>query len=115
MSLQKKFATGLGALLLIVGIWGFVAGSVLIFDVNTPHNILHVVTGVLGLVAGLTAGGAQAKTFNVIFGIVYALVTVVGLLNIPSMVNLLNLNAADNILHLVIAVATLGVAFGSHD
>ena len=101
--------------MLLVGVIGFFTPTVLLFDVNTTHNIVHVVSGILGLLAGLTVGGSYAKAFNIVFGIVYGLVALLGLLSVTAVVDLLVLNAADNFLHLVIAVACLGVGFGAHE
>ncbi|MBI4143703.1 DUF4383 domain-containing protein [Candidatus Woesearchaeota archaeon] len=116
MGLQKNFATGLGAVLTIVGIWGFLStGSVLGFGVTTAHNLVHLVSGVLGLLAGLTADGEHAKTYNIVFGVIYGITTILGLLNVAAIVDLLSLNTADNILHLVITLAALGVGFGAQD
>ena len=116
MSMQKNLATGLGAVLTLVGVAGFfVEGSLLGFAVNTLHSLVHILSGLLGLFAGLTGDGAYAKTYNVAFGVVYLLVAVLGLLGVGFVVNLLNLNAWDNYLHLLIAVACLGIGFGASE
>jgi hypothetical protein len=52
----REYALGLGALYLLVAIWGFVVGSggeiLGIIPVNTEDNLLHVVLGLTGLAAG---------------------------------------------------------------
>jgi hypothetical protein len=40
-----------------------------IFHVNAAHNVVHLLTGVVALLAGMTGIGA-AKTFFKIFGVV---------------------------------------------
>lgn len=113
---QKTLATVLGAVLTVVGVAGlFVENSLLGFNVNLLHNLVHIVSGLLGLLAGLTADGAYAKWYNVGFGIVYLLVAVLGLLGVAAVMSLLNLNSADNWLHLLIAVVALGVGFGASE
>lgn len=113
---QKTLATVLGAVLTIVGVAGlFVQDSLLGFGVNLLHNLVHIVSGLLGLLAGLTADGAYAKWYNVAFGVVYLLVALLGLLGVSAVVNLLMLNGADNWLHLLIAVVALGVGFGASE
>jgi hypothetical protein len=102
-NINKTFATVLGAVLLLVGIIGFFNNPVLgIFTVNSLHNWIHVLSGALGLVAGLTMNGRYAKTFNIGFGAIYGLVALLGLLEA---------NAADDWLHVAIAAASLGVGF----
>jgi uncharacterized protein (UPF0333 family) len=52
----RTYAFGLGAVYLVVAIWGFVVGdgdSILsIVPVNTEDNVLHLVIGLVGLGAG---------------------------------------------------------------
>lgn len=114
---QSMFARILGIVLLIVGLLGFVLSSPLLglFGVNLVHNLIHVVSGILGILAGFTMMGKYAKTFNVTFGLVYLLVAIVGFAGIAFFTDLLVLNLADNLLHLLIAVASLGVGFGAKD
>lgn len=57
--------------------------------------------------------GRYAKLYLMVFGTVYGLVAVLGFLNVGTVVEMLNLNMADNVLHLVIAAACLWV--GSQD
>jgi hypothetical protein len=111
-NINKTFATVLGAVLLLVGILGFFQQPEVlgIFGVNNLHNWVHVLSGALGLVAGLTMAGKYARSFNIGFGAVYALVAVLGLLGI-LVPELLNADMADNWLHVAIAVASLGVGF----
>ena len=113
---QKTLATVLGAVLTVVGVAGLFTGDMLLwFGTNLLHNLVHLVSGLLGLLAGLTADGAYAKWYNVGFGVVYLLVALLGLLGVGAVMTLLNLNVADNWLHLLIAVAALGVGFGASE
>jgi hypothetical protein len=110
-SVNKTFATVLGAVLLLIGILGFFNNPVLgIFDVNGLHNWIHVLSGIVLLVVAFAADGKYARNGNMIFGIVYGLVTILGFLGLADW---LAVDMADNILHLVITVAALGVAFGA--
>lgn len=108
---QKQFATWLGVILLVVGLWGLFNGSMMWFQVNSTHNWVHIISGILGLLAGLTAAGAYAGTFNKVFGVVYLLVAILGFIGVGAIVNLLMLNTADNWLHLVIGLVTTWVGF----
>ncbi len=109
---QKQFATWLGIILLVVGLWGLFNGSTLLwFQVNNAHNWVHILSGIIGLLAGLTAAGAYAGTYNKIFGVVYLLVGILGFISVTALVDLLALNTADNVLHVVIGVVTAWVGF----
>src|SRR5690348_2845415 len=78
----KLYAQVLGWVLLIVGILGFFpvlggsptqTGSLLfgLLGVNLMHNFVHIVTGLLGLFAGYYENGEYARTYALVFGIVY--------------------------------------------
>lgn len=114
MNIQKA-AKWFGIVLLLVGIIGFIPGltpdgKILgIFEVNTLHNIIHVLTG---LVALFSAGSEDAaRNYFRIFGIVYALVTVIGLIQGTTVLGLIPVNAADNILHIAITIFALSLGF----
>lgn len=114
-NLAKLYATVLGAVLTLVGILGFVpalapGGNLLgIFAIDPLHNVIHLLSGIVGLAVAFTAKGAYARYYALIFGIVYALVTVIGFIQGTTVLGLIHINLADNILHLAIALASLGV------
>jgi uncharacterized protein DUF4383 len=102
----------LGAVFIILGLLGFVNKPLLgIFEVNTLLNLIHLASGILALIyAGMAE--AQAKTFAVVLGIVYALVTILGFLLGGNVLGLFHVNLAHNLLHLVLAVVFLAVGLG---
>lgn len=114
-NLAKLYATALGAVLTVVGILGFVPGlapngNLLgIFAIDPLHNIIHILSGVVGLAVAFTARGAYARFYALIFGAVYGLVTIVGFIQGTTVLGLINVNLADNVLHLAIAAASLAV------
>jgi hypothetical protein len=118
-NLAKLYATVLGAVLTLVGILGFIPGlapngNLLgIFAIDPLHNIIHILSGVVGLAVAFTANGAYARYYALIFGAVYALVTVVGFIQGTTVLGLIHVNLADNILHLAIAAASLVVYFAT--
>jgi hypothetical protein len=61
----REYALGLGAVYIVVAIWGFAIGdgeSILGFiPINTEDNILHTVLGVAGIAAGLATRGEIAQ------------------------------------------------------
>jgi hypothetical protein len=100
-----------GVVFLIVAVWGFVDGhSVLIFHVNTAHNVVHLVSGLAALGCGF-ANSAAARAFCLVFGAVYGLVAILGFLNVQAVNELLHLNDADDVLHAVIAAVFLAAPF----
>ena len=109
----KTVAYVFGAVFTAVGILGFVPaltpnGNLLgLFHVGTLHNIIHLASGLVAL--GLASmGGAYAKKYLIGFGAVYGLVAVVGLVQGHTVLGLIDVNAADNILHIVLALALVG-------
>src|SRR3712207_6875070 len=102
-----------GAIYLLVGIVGFfVTGfdnfaghtdeTLIIFDINPLHNIVHILIGVAGLVLSRTLAGA--RTFGLLLAVGYGLAFLYGLFAVGQDWDILNLNWADNILHLLSAV-----------
>jgi hypothetical protein len=82
-----------------------------IFDVNGWHNVFHIATGALGLVA---AGSyASGRSYALVLGIVYIAVAIWGFIvgDGDSILSILPVNTADNVLHLVIGVS--GIAAGT--
>jgi hypothetical protein len=113
---MRSFTLLLGVVLLVVGIVGFVTGShdheLIVFGINMAHNVVHILSGALGILAA-TSGAHSARVFCLAFGSVYGLVALAGFAGLEPLVRLLNLNTADNLLHLGIAVTCLVVAFAS--
>jgi Domain of unknown function (DUF4383) len=109
----QVYALAVGAVLVIAGIIGFfyeasfassARGSVFgLLAVNGWHNVVHLLTGALGIVAARTL--AYARTYCLVFGIVYLVVCVWGFIagNDGSVIGIVPINTADNILHLLLA------------
>jgi hypothetical protein len=78
------------------------------FEVNGWHNIVHLASGLLLLAAFRRRG--PAKTVALAFGVVYGVVTVIGLIDGNDVLGLIPVNPADNVLH--IALSALGILTG---
>jgi hypothetical protein len=114
--LQTWFATIVGAVLLLVGIIGFFNNPVLgLFPVNGPHNLVHILSGAVGIWAGVWGGTIAARWFNRVFGIVYALVAILGFVAPGVMAKILEADMKDHLLHTVLAIAGLVVGFWNRD
>jgi hypothetical protein len=82
-----------------------------IFHVNAAHNYVHLASGVAALLCGMAGVGA-AKNYFRIFGLVYALVAVLGFMNGDApLLGMISNNMADTWLHVGIAVVSLFLGF----
>ena len=116
----QLYALLFGATLLLAGLLGFIADSsfdfgdgiqgddLVIFEVNGTHNLVHIASGVLGLMLMGSAAGARAYALG--FGAVYLLVTIIGFVDGSDVLGLIPVDAADNFLHL--AISLTGIAAG---
>lgn len=110
--LVKPLTWILGVVLTLVGVAGFFTdGMLLMFEVSALHNAIHILSGLVALWAAGTSHD-YARSYLMIFGIVYGLVAVIGFTMGGSVLGLFMVNAADNYLHTVIAAACLIVGFG---
>jgi hypothetical protein len=114
----KTAAVVFGIVFLVAGVLGFVPavttdGMLLgIFHVNTVHNVVHLLSGAVALWAGMTSV-SNARLYFRVFGIVYGLVAVLGFVSGDEpILGLIANNAADNWLHVAIAVVSLWLGFG---
>jgi hypothetical protein len=75
-----------------------------ILDVNGFHNVVHIATGLLGIIAARTLAGA--RTYCLLFGAVYLVVTIWGFAigDGGSILSIIPINTADNVLHLLLAL-----------
>ena len=115
-----------GATLVVAGIIGFFYNASFtsdesvhdavfgVFDVNGWHNVLHVLTGVLGLLA-YGAGAYAARTCAMTLGVVYLAVAAWGFVvgDGNSILSIVPVNTEDNALHLVLGVAGVGAALAT--
>ncbi len=117
----KTAAVIFGLFFIVAGIGGFVSalapeGMLFgIFMVGPVHNCIHLASGVVALLCAFAGAGASRKYFQ-IFGIVYALVAVIGFVygNSP-LLGMVEHNKADIGLHVAIAVVSLFLGFGAKD
>jgi hypothetical protein len=120
------YAGVVGAVLVVAGIIGFFYNATFtsdesvrdavfgVLDVNGWHNVVHIVTGVLGLVA-FSAGAHAARTYAMALGIVYLAVAAWGFVigSGDSILSIVPVNTEDNILHLLLGVAGVGAALAT--
>ncbi|WIX76816.1 DUF4383 domain-containing protein [Amycolatopsis carbonis] len=111
---------------LLVGILGFIPGVATDYDqmsfaghdstamlfgvfmVSTPHNIVHLLFGVVGFACARTA--RAARLFLLVGGVVYLVLWLYGLLiDHGSDANFVPLNNADNWLHLGLGIGMIAL------
>ena len=124
-TLAQVYAMALGGVLVLVGIVGFLVepsfgvgdsaqrGTLIAFDINGWHNVVHLLSGVVGLAMAGTA--ARARLFSIGYGVVYVLVTILGFAvgDGGLLLSIIPINTADNLLHLLIAVTGIAVGLSS--
>jgi hypothetical protein len=80
------------------------------FMINPMHNVVHILIGVVGI--ALSRSLAGARTYGWLLAVGYGAAFVYGLIAIGRDWDFLNLNWADNVLHLATAVVGLVIALG---
>lgn len=114
------YAGLIGGVLLVAGILGFfysasfgspgeVDAVIGVLDVNAWHNIIHVLSGALGLLA-FSMGPRASRTYALAFGVVYLVVAIWGFIigNNESILGFIPINTEDNVLHLILGALGLG-------
>ncbi|HEX2074153.1 MAG TPA: DUF4383 domain-containing protein [Geodermatophilus sp.] len=122
MAWPQLLALVFGAVYTLVGIIGyFVTGfdnffahdtneTLLGFEVNGMHNLVHLLIGVAGLVLARTLAGA--RTYGWLLAVGYGAAFLYGLFATGQTWDFLSLNWADNILHVLTAAVGLLIALG---
>lgn len=97
-SMVQAVAAVFGAIYLLAGVLGFFNHPVLgIFQVNLPHNLVHIAIGIGGLAAASSV--ANSKTFCQIAGVILLLLGLIGI-GAANPFGLLYIGGADIGLHL---------------
>ena len=117
----QMFALAFGIVYIVVGLVGFaITGfdnfadnaepgeKLILFAINPLHNVAHLGVGALLLIG--SSKHDTAKSVNLVVGIVYLLLGILGVAGV--LVNeLINNNSADTFLHF--ATAALAIYFGT--
>ncbi len=118
----RLYATAAGAALVVFGIVGFfysasfgspgaVKDALGVFAVNGWDNVLHILTGVLGLIAADYA----SRRYSLWFGAFYVGLALWGFTigSGEAILGCLPVNTADNLLHLVLGALGVLAALGT--
>src|SRR5215217_7341060 len=118
-TVPQTLALAFGAVYLLVGIVGFfVTGfddffghtdeTLIVFDINPMHNVVHILIGVAGLALARTLAGA--RTYGWLLAVGYGAAFIYGVFATGKDWDFLSLNWADNILHLATVLVGLIIA-----
>jgi hypothetical protein len=115
-----------GAVLLLGGIAGFFYNASFasgdgterdallgILDVNGWHNVVHILTGALGLAVAGSYGASRGYAIGL--GLVYLGVALLGFIagDGDEILNLIPVNTEDNLFHLLLGVAGLAAGLAT--
>lgn len=110
--MAKTVCKVLGVVFLLVGLAGFAAPTLLNAHLSPAHNAVHIVSGVAALYFGFAGTLSGAKTFSLIFGVVYLALGILGMAigtgeDRMWMVGPLHLGQADHGIHILLGVIFL--------
>jgi hypothetical protein len=107
--MAKKLAILFGIVFVLVGLLGFIpnpiVGSSGYFLTDAIHNIVHILVGVVLLLASGKGGRASATALKV-FGVIYLVLFLDGLAQ-TNLLGFIKANQADTYLHLVLGIVLL--------
>jgi hypothetical protein len=122
--MARTWMTIAGIALLGAGLLGFVPNNPIasndpgaLFRTNAVHNVVHLITGALGLGIGLGLKGRDLANGTIGFGVLYAVVTLLLIVD-PTMFGLLSdapANAADHVLHAALAIVSIALGYMARD
>src|SRR5437762_11540550 len=111
--MAKTVCKILGVVFLLVGVCGFAAPHLLGAHLTPPHNLVHIVSGVIALYFGFAGSLGGARGFCLVFGVVYLALGILGLTLGDKMhdrlweVGPLMFGYADHGIHLLLGVVFL--------
>jgi hypothetical protein len=113
--MAKTVCKLLGLVLLLVGLLGFThildPLGAHVGPAHATHNLVHIVSGVLALYLGFAGSHSGAKTFCLVFGIVYLCLGLYGLVIVKGDFTIhqikLTLGHVDHLIHVVVGIAFL--------
>lgn len=132
MKAAQKFALAIGVAYLVMGVMGFIPGLVSqsnvippsienlgvvsgfgylvgLFPINTPHNVIYIITGLLGIVASIALD--SSRLFSGQLGIYFTTLAVLGFVPVANtFFGLFPIYGANVILHGL--TGALGIYFG---
>ena len=110
--MAKTVCKILGVVFLLVGLIGFVKPDLLNAHFSPAHNVVHIISGAIALYFGFAGTLSGAKTFSLVFGVVYLALGILGIAlgtgdDRMWMVGPLHFGTADHGIHILLGVIFL--------
>ena len=112
--MAKTVCKILGVVFLLVGVAGFANHGLMGAHLSPPHNVVHIVSGVVALYLGFAGSLSGAKTFALVFGVLYLGLGICGMAfgapgnHMWTPVSQLPLGQVDHGIHILLGVIFLG-------
>ena len=119
-SVNSTVAAVFGAVYVLVGLAGFLVSdtfaetdddTLLGFELNNLHNVVHLLIGLALLAASRRT--ESARRLNLLIGATYVVLGLIGWFVEDSDANVLALNSADHLLHLASGAVLVAVALAA--
>ena len=111
--MAKTVCKILGVVFLLVGVCGFAAPNLLGAHLTPAHNLVHIVSGIIALYFGFAGTLSGAKTFSLVFGVVYLALGILGLAlgvgedRMWNVAGILHFGTSDHGIHVLLGVIFL--------
>jgi uncharacterized membrane protein HdeD (DUF308 family) len=112
--MAKTVCKLLGVIFLLVGICGFFAPHLLGAHLTPAHNLVHLVSGVIAIYLGFSGSLSAAKSFCLIFGVVYLALGFLGMFvfgtgadKMWNVAGVLELGTMDHLIHILLGLIFL--------
>jgi hypothetical protein len=113
-TLARIYVVLSAAILLVVGVVGFFRHEMFNLTFPPAHNVFHLVSGAIGLWAGLRNNANAVRRFGQIFGAIYTLVAIAGFAGLRDFGPIqLDLNTHFNFIHLGVGLLSLAASLAA--
>ncbi len=111
--MAKTVCKILGVVFVLLGLIGFAKPDLLGAHLTGAHNAVHIVSGAIALYLGFAGSLSAAKTFCLVFGVVYLALGILGMAlgtgadRMWNVAGLLHFGQADHAIHVLLGVVFL--------
>lgn len=114
MFTSKHLTIIFGVTFILVGLLGFISNPIVsangIFEVNTMHNFVHLITGAAFLFGGVVLHGKEDLTLKAVITAYFGVAVLGFLTSGNTLLGIVHINEADRWLHLGLAIGMLAAA-----
>src|SRR6185503_18298125 len=111
--MAKTVCKILGVVFVLVGLIGFAKPDLLGANLTGAHNAVHIVSGAIALYLGFAGTLSAAKTFCLVFGVIYLALGILGMVlgegadRMWNLAGLLHFGQVDHGIHVLLGVIFL--------